>query len=259
MIGGSTSFLSNITADGSSFLFSTYAGGPVFNQANSVAVNPTGIYLGINQVVPVPSNIGSVVPDTTNTLQSSVEVFGTQPNLNNADLSLKKSVDQATSTVGKTLTYTIRITTSGPGVAHNPSVTDTPNINSPFNFSTITPDKTVGDNTFVILGNPPTGLLCIPANDLNSGQSTSCRFTINTNGPGLALNSATVTSNSTDPNPDNNTDTASTSVNPPDTVTPTVTVTPSASSISTTQALSATISVSGNPTPTGTVTLSSGS
>ena len=211
-LAGSTSFLTNFSADGSSLVYSTYSGGPLYNQALSVAVEPGDPVTGGSGILPSPlDDFGKVLAESGGTGQGQVVGIGA-PKI--ADISLTKTVDKASASVGETLTYTLYVKNNGPGNAHNPSVSDTLSPNSPFDLGTIITEVPI-PNQYVVKSTPPQ-VYCYPGGDLLPGQSFTCSFTIKTNGPGTALNLATARSDSTDPNPNNNTQTTSTTIEAPD-------------------------------------------
>jgi uncharacterized repeat protein (TIGR01451 family) len=218
-IAASTSFLTNFSADGSSLVYSTYSGGPLYNQSYSVAVEPGDPVTGGSGILPSPlDDFGKILAESGGTGQGQVVGIGA-PKV--ADISLTKTVDKASASVGETLTYTLYVKNNGPGNAHNPSVSDTLSPNSPFDLGTIITEAPI-PNQYVVKSTPPQ-VYCYPGGDLLPGQSFTCSFTIKTNGPGTALNLATARSDSTDPNPNNNTQTTSTTIEAPDpaTISPT--------------------------------------
>jgi uncharacterized repeat protein (TIGR01451 family) len=225
--GGYTGVAFAFSGDGSTPLFSTFTGGPSYNQAVGIAADPTlglGFFAVAGNGLPPATiaNFGNVFPGINgDSQQGYVQAIGTAPNYNNADMSVTKTVDKTTASVDDTLTYTIKATNNGPGSAHNPSITDTLAASSPFNLTTI---SAVSNSQVTAYVNQSAGsVLCFPSlggGPLLAGQSFTCTVTVKTNDPGTAVNSATAKSDSTDPNPGNNTQSASTTILQP--VAPTI-------------------------------------
>ena len=231
-IGGSTSFLTNLSADGSSLVYSTYAGGPLYNQAVGVAIDPSDPYLATNEASPNPFNIANLLPDLTKTNQAGVVGIGAQVP---ADLAVAKKVvaDRDPITPGATLTYLITITNNGPGPAHDVMAIDTMAASSPFDFTSINvnayPEFSLSGAAHIHNnGTPYPQVECLSKTlvpVLRQGESITCRFTIKTNDVGICQDQVVASSDSSDldPNLSNNTASLSTPVVPGPTVTPTAT------------------------------------
>ena len=182
----------------------TFLGNSVVNEATAVAtVNPPGsltsqLVLDAPAAVP-PADPGTVVTVTATDDETTVIV-------RNANLSIKKSVSQATATAGDQFNWILDITNHGPDLATNVIVTDT----IPSAFEVI--------GTF-----PSAGLSCT-----NTANSVQCTAASLANGatisavvqvrvlaaaaPGAVTNTATVVTDSTDSDTSDNTSSASITV-----------------------------------------------
>ena len=131
---------------------------------------------------------GDPVPGNNNSTSTPVPVPVT-------DLSVVKSVSNATPNVGSNVTFTLTVTNNGPSNATGVSVTDL--LPSGYTY--------VSDNAGGAY-NSGTGLWTIGA--LANGASTSLGIVATVNASGTYANTATVTGTQTDPTPANNTSTS---------------------------------------------------
>jgi uncharacterized repeat protein (TIGR01451 family) len=118
-----------------------------------------------------------------------------------ADLSLTKTASVASTTVGSSITYTIKATNNGPGSATNVTVSDP----LPGNVTLVSASATQGSCS------GSTALSC-SLGTLASGASVTATVTVTASAVGTATNTAAVTSNAVDSNPANNSASATTAV-----------------------------------------------
>ena len=171
-----------------------YAGPPIHNVATANASFNTPATLQAPATAP-PTDPGTVTVTATDDETTPVALV--------ADLSINKSVSQATATAGDQFNWILDITNHGPDTATNVVVSDT----IPASFAVV--------GTF-----PTAGLACT-----NTANSVSCTAATLANGatvraivqvrviaaaaPGAVANTATVVASSTDPNTANNSGSAS--------------------------------------------------
>jgi uncharacterized repeat protein (TIGR01451 family) len=132
-----------------------------------------------------------------------------------ADLSLTKSASVANTTVGGSITYTIKVTNAGPSAAGNVTVSDPLPANVSLVSSTATQGSCTGSST-----------VSCNLGTLESGASATLTLTVTANAAGTAANTASVEGDVVDPNPANNSASASTVIAAPVAKTPSGTTAP---------------------------------
>ncbi|QEV56907.1 DUF11 domain-containing protein [Streptomyces platensis] len=119
-----------------------------------------------------------------------------------ADLTVTKSADETTVTVGQTVTYRVTVHNAGPNQATGVTVTD----QLPDGLTFLSADATSGSY------DPATGQWAV--GDLAAGATATLVLRAKATTAGLISNTATATSNEKDPDPTNNTDTVAVCVEP---------------------------------------------
>ncbi len=175
------------------------AGGSV---SCSLAVLASGGSASFTLVVHVPSNFSGVSPiiniviitSDTNDNNSGNDTASTYTNVStSADLSVTKTADDETPTVGDTVSYTITVSNAGPSDATNAMVTDT--LGSGLTY--------VSSNASQGSYNSSTGLWTV--GDLGAGSSATLTLNATVNASGSYGNTAAVVgSDQPDPSPVNN-------------------------------------------------------
>ncbi len=215
----------------------TYTGPPIHNVATANASFNTPATLQALDTA-APTDPGTVTVTATDDETTPVALI--------ADLSIDKSVSQATATAGDQFNWILDITNHGPDTATNVVVSDTI------------------PASFVVVGTSPTaGLSCT-----NTANSVSCTAATLANGatvravvqvrvvaaaaPGAVTNTATVVADSTDPNTADNSDSASITITAAGSQAP---VPPAASSGSTRSTSGITLPRTGNGSLTAPLTL----
>ncbi|WP_306354237.1 gliding motility-associated C-terminal domain-containing protein [Flavobacterium sp. '19STA2R22 D10 B1'] len=112
------------------------------------------------------------------------------------DLSIVKTVDNATPNVGSEVVFTLTINNAGPSAATNVIVTEM--LPSGYTYVSANPSAGTYDNG--------TGIWTLGA--LNNGITATLNITASVNAIGLYANTATITGAETDPTPGNNTSTS---------------------------------------------------
>ncbi|KQC00063.1 gliding motility-associated C-terminal domain-containing protein, partial [Pedobacter sp. Hv1] len=165
--------------------------GSLANGANAILtitakVNATGLYANTATI-----NINEDDPDLSNN-SSTV----TPAPASTANISVSKTVDNLTPTVGSNVVFSIRIANNGPSVATAVTVTDI----LPSGYTFISANAPAG-TTY----NSTNGLWSI--GNLTNGANVVLNIIAKVNATGPYANTATVTSATTDPNPSDNSST----------------------------------------------------
>ncbi|MES3005104.1 MAG: immunoglobulin-like domain-containing protein [Patescibacteria group bacterium] len=126
------------------------------------------------------------------------------PSGSSANLSIVKTSNQSTASVGGTVVYTITVVNNGPSTANNVVVTD----NLPGSVRFVSSNASVGSYA------TSTGLWTIGSLANGASATLTISITVNTGAEGREIsNTATVTANEPDPNTGNNTSTVNFIVN----------------------------------------------
>ena len=167
-----------------------------FNATVTIVVTPTveGVLSNTasvagNQADPIPGNNAATATTTVNAL---------------ADLVLTKTDSLDPIIAGNNLTYTIKVTNNGPGVATGVIVTDT----LPTGVTLVKATTSQGSC------NGKTTVTC-NIDTLNSGANATVTLLVTPTEVGTLNNTASVSATNNDPNSANNIDTESTTVTPP--------------------------------------------
>ena len=198
-IAGSTSFLTNFSADGSSLVLSTYSGGPYYNQAYSVAVDGP-VIAGAKVATSALGAIGQAIADTQNRIDAGVTSIATEPVTN---LSVTKTVKETSGVIkGNFLTYTITVKNNGPVPAVNPEAVDTlPSITNSDSVDILGTSGSVSYFEGELECYPP-GPSDETLNEptiLAVGASFTCEFTVTTDAVGTAINTVRASANNAAP------------------------------------------------------------
>ncbi len=149
---------------------------------------PTGTAL----TTPLPSPTGIQTASFTTAAQGDCQNdFG----LSSADLSVTKTVSNATPNVGSNVTFTITATNAGPSTATNVIVTD------------LLPVEYTFDSSTPSTGSYSSGTGSWAVGSLASGTNATLQIVARVNASGPYVNTATISSSQTDPVPANNTST----------------------------------------------------
>src|SRR5690554_5082894 len=166
------------------WLVGNLANGASTEVSFEATVNATGTYSNTATV-----NSDTADPDSDNNTNTVIPTPVPQ-----ADVQIVKVIDNTTTDVGDTVTFTMTVTNNGPSEAVNVEVTDV--VPSGYTIGTI---NNGGINT--------TGTIVWSVGNLANGASTTVSFTATVNATGAYSNTATVNSDTADPDPDNNTST----------------------------------------------------
>ncbi len=147
----------------------------------TATVNSTGIYLNSAEVTASSLPDPDSAPNNTVTTEDDYAEIATVPTSQSSDLSLTKTVNNATPLVGSQVTFEVVVTNNGPQDNTGVQVTDL--LPTGYNFSAFT----VSTGTY----NPTTGLWTV--GNLNNGQSETLQITANVNPTGDYLNIAEIT------------------------------------------------------------------
>ncbi|MCG3158533.1 MAG: hypothetical protein DKINENOH_05177 [bacterium] len=186
-IAGGTS-RSDASAPTLSWTIASLASGATTNLTFQAVVNATGNYTNVAEVTASDQNDSDSQPDPTpdnDTPTQDDEGAATVTPTAVADLSLVKSVNNPTATVGSTVTFTIAVTNNGPSTATNVSVGDV----IPSGFTYVT--GSIAGGTSRSAAGAPTLTWTIAS--LANGATTNLSFQAVVNATGNYTNVAEVT------------------------------------------------------------------
>ncbi len=189
--GNRDAFVTKLSQDGTSLVYSTYLGGSNVEYGRSIAVDSRGHAY-------VAGWTGSTDFPTQNPFQDSYQggtydVFVTKLRTSEADLSITKTVNNRNPEVGENITYTITITNNGPDDADNITVED--NLPSGLLYESSNPSQ--GSYNYY------TGVWDVGT--LQNGHTARLTITADVDEGGRITNIATITnSNLPDPDTTNN-------------------------------------------------------
>ena len=144
-------------------------------------------------------NVAGVTGDQPDPVPGNDSDSASVTPVDDADLAVTKTVDNATPVVGSNVTFTVTVTNNGPQDATNVGVTDM----LPSGYTLVSSSTSQGSY------NSGTGVWAVGS--LANGNSASLMITAMVNAGGATLNTATVTtSDQPDPTPGNNSDSADT-------------------------------------------------
>ena len=181
-------YVSNTTAAGS---FDSTTGvwtvGSLANASSATlqitaTVNPTGNY----------TNTASISSDSTDPGISNNSASVSASPVPQSDISISGSVNNASQSIGSSVTFTITVTNSGPNNATGVNVSDL--LPNGFTYTSSTVDSGTYDNS--------TGIWTI--SNLSNGSSVTLTITAIVNNSGNYTNTAVVSSNTNDPTSSNN-------------------------------------------------------
>ncbi|UWY27715.1 gliding motility-associated C-terminal domain-containing protein [Flavobacterium sp. TR2] len=152
-------------------------------------VNPSGIYLNTAEVTAANLPDPDSTPNNGITTEDDYAEATTAPIPTSADLSLTKTVSNATPLVGAQVTFSIEVTNSGPQEANGVAVTDL----LPSGYTYVSYSATTGNY------NPSTGIWTV--GNMPVSDSYTLQITALVNATGNYTNSAEITASS-QPDPD---------------------------------------------------------
>ncbi|MGP4038682.1 DUF7948 domain-containing protein [Gracilibacillus sp. D59] len=200
--GSEDAFVTKLSPDGSSIVFSTYLGGSSDDQGNGIALDNAG-----NAYV-VGRTDSSDFPTTPGAFQTmdpgNVNAFVTKFLLAETDLSIVKTDAPDPVLVGENLTYTVTVTNNGPSPATGVTIEDL--LPTEVTFVSASPNCTF---------NPATNTVTCDIGNMAPGESETITIVVTPNQAGTIINIAMVSGNEEDPDPDNNVAIAVTSVEQP--------------------------------------------
>ncbi|HEX7154398.1 MAG TPA: SBBP repeat-containing protein [Thermoanaerobaculia bacterium] len=195
--GATDAFVTTLNAAGTALVDSTYLGGTQADDARSIAIDATGVYVaGLTNssdfptVNPLQASFGGVQDAFVAKLVALLPPEA-------ADVAIAKAATGAF-TAGQNGTFTITVTNAGPDPATGVTVTDV--LPAGVTFISATPTQGTCSGT--------TTITCT-LGTLNSGTTATIALIVRPAAPGPLTNTATVTATTADPDP---TDGASTAV-----------------------------------------------
>jgi uncharacterized repeat protein (TIGR01451 family) len=182
-------FVTKLSPEGTSIVYSTYLGGGGFDQGSSIAVDGSAnaYVTGFTSSIDFPTT--PFLPRLTGPSDAFVTKIGMS-----ADLAITLAGNRNPVMIKKQLTYTLTVTNNGPDPAVSTMVTDTP----PAGVSLISAAASQGSCTCTSEINCELGSLA-------SGGSAEITIIVKPSSAGTITNSASVTSGTSDPDPANNT------------------------------------------------------
>lgn len=182
----------------------SYQANSAFGQGDLIGDDNYVVYIGSGNSVIVSElleqttyNFGVFEFFTSNLCYATPPLFGNATTSSSfADIEVEKSASEASAFPGDTVAFTFQITNNGPGVAINPTLTDT--LPEAFIYLSSDPEGTFDNGVFIW-----------SSSSLGIGQSIVIDLItlVDQNAePGVVINNAQVDIDNNDPNPSNNTD-----------------------------------------------------